>query len=51
MSRNERKRMTVMAGVTVEELTLVQAAELMGVGYRQPGKKQRTRNNEWDILS
>jgi hypothetical protein len=27
--------MTVMAGVTEDELTLVQAAELMGVGYRQ----------------
>ena len=35
MSRNERKRLTVMAGVKDEELTLVQAAELMGVGYRQ----------------
>lgn len=35
MSRNERKRMTVMAGVQGEELTLVQAGELMGVCYRQ----------------
>src|SRR5712675_1811783 len=35
MSRKERKRLTVMVGVTEEELTLVQAAELMGVGYRQ----------------
>ena len=35
MSRNERKRLTVMAGVTAAELTLVQAAELMAVGYRQ----------------
>jgi transposase len=35
MSRQERKRMTVMAGVTAAALTLVQAAELMGVGYRQ----------------
>jgi hypothetical protein len=35
MSRKERKRLTVMAGVTAEKLTLVQAAELMGVGYRQ----------------
>jgi hypothetical protein len=35
MSWKERKRMTVMAGVTAEELTLVQAAELMAVGYRQ----------------
>jgi len=35
MSRNERKRVTVMAGVAEEELTLVQAGELMGVCYRQ----------------
>lgn len=35
MSRKERDRLTVMVGVREEELTLVQAAELMGVGYRQ----------------
>ena len=35
MSGNERERMTVMVGVTKAELTLVQAAELMGVCYRQ----------------
>src|ERR1022692_5064993 len=35
MSWKERKRMTVMAGVREEELTLVQAGELMAVGYRQ----------------
>jgi transposase-like protein len=35
MSRKERERMKVMAGVTEQELTLVQAAELMAVGYRQ----------------
>lgn len=35
MSRKERKRLTVMAGVQDEELTLVQAAELLGVCYRQ----------------
>ena len=35
MSRKERARLTVMAGVKQEELTLVQAAELMAVGYRQ----------------
>jgi hypothetical protein len=35
MSRKERKRLTVMAGVTEKKLTLVQAAELMTVGYRQ----------------
>jgi hypothetical protein len=35
MSGKERERMTVMLGVKDQELTLVQAAELMGVGYRQ----------------
>ena len=35
MSRKERERLTVMKGVTEEELTLVQAAVLMAVGYRQ----------------
>ena len=35
MSRKERDRLTVMAGVTKQELTLVQASELMEVGYRQ----------------
>jgi hypothetical protein len=35
MSRKERERMRVMAGVKEEELTLVGAAELMGVCYRQ----------------
>src|SRR6185436_2664863 len=35
MSRKERARLTVMAGVKKKELTLLQAAELMAVGYRQ----------------
>jgi len=35
MSVQERKRMTVMAGVAAQKLTLVQAGDLMGVGYRQ----------------
>ena len=35
MSRKERERLTVMLGVKDGELTLVQAAELMGVCYRQ----------------
>ena len=35
MSRKERERLTIMAGIQQEELTLVQAAELMAVGYRQ----------------
>ena len=34
MSRKERKRLTVMTGVTEKKLTLVQAAELMAVGLR-----------------
>ena len=35
MSRKERERMKVMAGVAEAELTLVGAGELMGVCYRQ----------------
>lgn len=35
MSRKERDRMMVMMGVKREELTVVQAAGLMGVSYRQ----------------
>src|ERR1039458_879113 len=35
MSRKERERLTIMAGVKAQELTLVQAGELMGGGYRQ----------------
>lgn len=35
MSRKERARLTVMVGVKAKKLTLVQAAELMVVGYRQ----------------
>jgi Homeodomain-like domain len=35
MSCKERERLTIMAGITEQELTLVQAAELMAVSYRQ----------------
>src|SRR5258705_12262957 len=35
MSRKERDRMRIMAGVKAKELSQVQAAELMGLGYRQ----------------
>jgi hypothetical protein len=35
MNRQERERLKVMAGVQEQELTLVQAGELMGVSYRQ----------------
>ena len=39
MSRKERARLTVMVGVKDQELTLVQAAELMAVGYYRQGKR------------
>jgi len=35
MNRKERDRMKIMAGVKAKELSQVQAAELMGLGYRQ----------------
>ncbi len=35
MSGKERDRMGIMAGVKAKELSQVQAAELMGLGYRQ----------------
>jgi transposase len=35
MSRKERERITVMQGVKADELNQVQAAELLGVSYRQ----------------
>jgi hypothetical protein len=48
MNRNERERMTVMAGVTEQELTLVAAAELMGVCYRQSKRIWRRYQAEGD---
>jgi len=35
MSRRERDRMTILIGIKRQELTLVQATELMDVSYRQ----------------
>jgi len=35
MNGKERDRLTIMADVTEQELTLVRAGELMGVSYRQ----------------
>jgi hypothetical protein len=35
MRRKERDRLTIMVGVKREELTQVQAAELLGLSYRQ----------------
>ena len=39
MNQNERERMKLMVGVQARELTLVQAAELLGVSYRQSKRK------------
>ena len=35
MSRKERNRLTIMNGIQGQELTLVQAAALLGLSYRQ----------------
>ena len=48
MSRQERDRLTLMAGVKQQELTLVQAAELMAVGYRQSKRIWRRYQAEGD---
>ena len=48
MSRNERKRMTIMAGVKRQELTQVQAAELLNLGYRQTKRVWRRYQDQGD---
>lgn len=48
MSRQERERMTIMAGVRRQELTQVQAAQLMGLGYRQTKRVWRRYQAEGD---
>ena len=48
MSRNERKRMTIMAGVKSKALSQVQAAELLGLGYRQAKRLWRRYQDEGD---
>jgi transposase len=48
MSRKERDRITIMAGVKSNELSQVQAAELMGLGYRQAKRVWRRYQNEGD---
>src|ERR1035437_9206151 len=49
MSRKERDRLTIMAGVREQELTLVQAGELMGVSYRQSKRIWRRYQAEGDV--
>jgi transposase len=48
MSRKERERMKVMAGVQANELSQVQAAELMGLSYRQAKRVWRRYQDEGD---
>jgi len=48
MSRKERNRITIMAGVKAKELSQVQAAELMGLGYRQAKRVWRRYQDQGD---
>ena len=48
MSGKERDRLRIMVGVKQEELTLVQAAGLMGVGYRQSKRIWRRYQDQGD---
>ena len=48
MSRKERDRMKIMAGVKAKELSQVQAAELMGLGYRQAKRVWRRYQDQGD---
>jgi hypothetical protein len=49
MSRKERERLTIMTGVKRKELSQVQAAELMGVSYRQSKRVWRRYQTEGDV--
>ena len=48
MSRKERNRITIMAGIKAKELSQVQAAELLGVSYRQAKRVWRRYQDEGD---
>lgn len=48
MSRKERKRLVIMAEVKREELTLVQAAGLLGLSYRQVKRVWRRYQDQGD---
>jgi transposase len=48
MSRKERDRMTIMVGIKRQELTLMQAAELMDISYRQSKRVWRRYRAEGD---
>jgi hypothetical protein len=48
MSKRERKRLVVLAGVKRAELTLVQASGLLGLGYRQTKRVWRRYRDQGD---
>src|SRR5438105_1262018 len=48
MSRKERKRLTIMAGVKSDDLTLVQAAGLANLSYRQVKRVWRRYQDQGD---
>ena len=48
MSRNERDRSKIMAGVAEEDVTLIAASGLMGVSYRQGKRIWRRYQDEGD---
>ena len=48
MSEKERNRLTILVGVRERSVTQVQAAELMGVGYRQAKRIWRRYQKEGD---
>ena len=48
MSRKERDRLTIMIGIQRQELTVVQAAGLMSLGYRQSKRVWRRYQAEGD---
>ena len=48
MSRNERARLVILAGVKAAEVTLVAAADLMGVCYRQAKRLWRRYQDQGD---
>jgi transposase len=48
MSRKERKRLVIMSGVKRDELTLVQAAGLTGLSYRQVKRVWRRYQDQGD---
>ena len=48
MNRKERNRITIMAGVKAKEVSQVQAAELLGLSYRQAKRVWRRYQDQGD---